>query len=296
MNSAVDPAFPLLDGVEHRFIDLPGLRMHVAEAGSGDPVLLLHGFPQHWWEWRKVIPHLAEHYRVICPDLRGSGWTEAPSKGYTREQLLADVVALLDSLQLDQVRVLAHDWGSLVAFQLCLKHPGRVQQHLSMGIPHPYVRFHARLLRGMHHAWYQLALITPIVGPRALSSGRQRFPRYLLNHFTSPGTWSGDDIEIFLTPLRDPARARAGQALYRGFITREAYRILAGKYRNTLATPTLVLIGADDPVVRPEFLGNFEQYAQALEVEVVDGASHFIVDEKPDVVTGRALEFFARQP
>ncbi|MCW2564729.1 MAG: putative hydrolase or acyltransferase of alpha/beta superfamily, partial [Mycobacterium sp.] len=92
------PELPQLDGVEHRFLDLPGLRMHVAEAGSGEPLLLLHGFPQHWWAWRKVIPALAERYRVICPDLRGAGWTDAPADGYTSDQLTADILGLLDAL------------------------------------------------------------------------------------------------------------------------------------------------------------------------------------------------------
>jgi hypothetical protein len=77
---------PELPGVTHAFVTLStGLRMHVAEAGNPDAptVLLLHGFPQHWWEWRKVIPPLAEHYRVVAPDLRGAGWTDAPADGYT---------------------------------------------------------------------------------------------------------------------------------------------------------------------------------------------------------------------
>src|SRR5690554_3979194 len=95
---------PHVAGVRHRFVDLPGLRMHVAEAGSGEPVLLLHGFPQHWWEWREVIPGLAERYHVIAPDLRGSGWTDAPHAGYWRDQLRDDVLALLDELGLERVR------------------------------------------------------------------------------------------------------------------------------------------------------------------------------------------------
>ena len=70
---------PEIDGVTHRYVDLPGVRMHVAEAGGGPPILLLHGWPQHWWIWRKVIPALAENHRVICPDLRGFGWSEAPA-------------------------------------------------------------------------------------------------------------------------------------------------------------------------------------------------------------------------
>ena len=85
--------------------------MHVAEAGEGDPVLLLHGFPQHWWAWRGVIPRLAENHRVIVPDLRGAGWTDVPRTGYDRDQLVADVVALLDALEVDRVHVVAHDWS-----------------------------------------------------------------------------------------------------------------------------------------------------------------------------------------
>ena len=89
---------PELPGVEHRFVDAGGLRTHVAEAGEGEPLLLLHGWPQHWWCWRDLIPALAPHYRVIAPDLRGHGWTDAPPGGYEKEQLASDVLALVDAL------------------------------------------------------------------------------------------------------------------------------------------------------------------------------------------------------
>ena len=291
----VDDALPPLEGVTHRFVDLPGLRMHVAEAGDGEPVLLLHGFPQHWWEWRKVIPGLAEHYRVICPDLRGAGWTDAPSDGYTRDQLLADVVALLDALGLDRVRLIGHDWGALVGFQLCLRHPHRVRQYVSISVPHPYARFDARLLRSARHAWYQFVIVTPVVGPRALGTGRQRLARYLFHHFTADhDAWSDEDVEIFLAPLRRPARARAGASLYRRFIQPEAVRIFGGSYRGTrLRTPTRLLVGAEDPVVHPASLGGYQEFADDLAVEVVDAASHWVADERPDAVLAHALEFFA---
>ena len=110
---------PELPGVTHAFITLrTGLRMHVAEAGNPDApaVLLLHGFPQHWWEWRKVIPPLAERYRVVAPDLRGAGWTDAPAEGYTVGDVLADVLALLDALGLRRVGLVAHDFSVFAGF------------------------------------------------------------------------------------------------------------------------------------------------------------------------------------
>ena len=290
------PEFPQLAEVEHRFVDLPGLRMHVAEAGSGEPVLLLHGFPQHWWEWRDVIPGLAEHYRVIVPDLRGAGWTDAPPGGYDRGQLVADVLALLDALQLDNVRVLAHDWAAIVGYQLCLSHPERVRSFVSLSVPHPYMSFNPSFLRALRNVWYQLAIITPILGPRLLSRGRQPLPRYLLRNFVSnPEAFSEADIELFLAPLRDQARARAGSTLYRRYIQPEIPRIMRGAYRNTrLTTPTLLLYGAQDPVVSAKVLGGYEEHCDDLTIGEIDGANHFVVDDRPDAVLRHALEHFAR--
>ncbi|MFD7006144.1 alpha/beta fold hydrolase [Rhodococcus jostii] len=139
-------------------------------------MVLLHGFPQHWWEWRGVLPGLAAHYRVICPDLRGAGWTDAPPTGYTSEQLLADVVALLDALELDQVCLIAHDWGALLGYELCLRAPHRVRKYVSLGVPPPFVRF----------------------DPRLLGRGRQRLTYHLLRDFTTNrNTCSENDIELF---------------------------------------------------------------------------------------------------
>jgi pimeloyl-ACP methyl ester carboxylesterase len=288
-------AVPVLEGVEHRFVDLPSLRMHVAEAGHGEPVLLLHGFPQHWWEWRQVIPGLAERYRVICPDLRGAGWTDAPRNGYTRDRLLADVVELLDALELDRVHLVTHDWASLVGYQLCLRQPERVSAHLALSIPPPYFAFDLRLLVALfRHAWFNLVNPLPVLAPFLFSHGNQRLLRHLLLGFaTNRAAFTDEDVELFLGRFRDRARARAGSALYRHFIQPEAARILSGAYRRSrLVTPTHVVVGADDPNVRPEFVRGFEQFVKDLTVEYVDGASHFIVDDRPDVVLDRALALF----
>ena len=292
----MEDEIPRMDGVEHRFVDLPGLRMHVAEAGRGDPVLLLHGFPQHWWEWRGVIPALAEHHRVIVPDLRGAGWTDAPDAGYERGQLLADVTALLDALEIDRVHVVAHDWGALIGYFMCFEHPERVRSFMSVAIPHPYIRFDVRALPAFRHLWFQYVVATPGLGPRLLASGRQRLLRRIIRGFSADSTqWSETDLEMFAAPLRDRARAKAAGSLYRGLILREAGRIAMGRYRDRrLTTPTVVLCGSEDPVMRPEFLGGHEDHADDLTIDAVPDASHFIPDEQPDAVAAHALELFAR--
>jgi pimeloyl-ACP methyl ester carboxylesterase len=125
---------PSVPGVTHRFVDANGVTLHVAEAGSGPPLLLLHGWPQHWWCWRLLIPRLAESYRVIAPDLRGFGWSGAPRGSYAKSTFAADVLALLDIEGLDRVRLVGHDWGGYTSFLLALEHPERVERMVALDI------------------------------------------------------------------------------------------------------------------------------------------------------------------
>ncbi|NUR49679.1 MAG: alpha/beta hydrolase [Hamadaea sp.] len=286
---------PQLAGVGHRYLDLPGLRMHVAEAGRGSPVVLLHGVPQHWWEWRDVIPALARDHLVIVPDLRGAGWTEAPRAGYDRETLVGDVLALLDALELDSVRLVAHDWSAIAGFLICLNHPERIRSYVSLAIPHPYFRFGLRMIGRMRASWYQAPLLTPGVGVRGLSRGRQWLARAMLSYSARPDAIAGSDLDAFLGPLRDPAYARAVCRLYPGFILPEAVRIMRRKFDGLrLTTPTLLLTGESDPVIRADLLAGHEGHADDLEIREIPGASHFLVDDQPDLVVKHLVEFFAR--
>src|SRR3954447_2302232 len=136
----VGQGLPDVDGVEHRFVDVRGLRMHVAVAGVGEPMLLLHGFPGSWWSWRHVIGPLATQYLVVVPDLRGTGRTDAPIVGYDRPSLLGDAAGLLEALGVGSAHLVGHDWGALLAFGLALDEPDRVRSVLSLATPHPYAR------------------------------------------------------------------------------------------------------------------------------------------------------------
>ena len=267
--------------------------MHVAEAGAGEPIVLLHGWPEHWWEWRRLIPSLSEGYRLICPDLRGFGWSEAPRTGYEKERLAADVLALLDALGLQRVRLVGHDWGGVVGFILCLRHPERVERYLALNTGHPFAPADAHTLRTLWRFWYQGVIAAPLLGRWLLAS--ERFWRLLpRSRSEAGGVWSREDRELFLGQLREPERAAASVALYRTFLLRELPRTSRGRYRERLRTPTLLLHGARDPVLRPELLRGYEDQADDMTVELVDGVGHFIAEERPELVLGRALDFFGR--
>ncbi len=289
------PGPPQLPGVSHAFVRLStGLRMHVAEAGRPDApaVLLLHGFPQHWWEWRKVIPPLAERYHVVAPDLRGSGWTDAPAPGYTPDTLVADVLALLDQLGLERVGLVAHDFSAFVGFRLCFDHAEQIAGFVCLG-PHPYLRFEPHMLAGLPQLWFQPVVATPRLGPWALRT--DRLSRHLLRGGTaSADSIADEDLAIFTARLHEPGRPEAGSALYRKLILPQMGRFPAYRKRR-LTVPTVSLLGGPDAGVRPGMLDVDDgDPADDLVGHVIDGAGHFLADDRPDAVVTHALQLFGR--
>jgi pimeloyl-ACP methyl ester carboxylesterase len=293
----VTRAFPAVEGVSHRFVDVDGLRMHVAEAGVGDPVVLLHGWPQHWYEWRHQIPVLAEHFRVICPDLRGFGWSDAPPGGYEKETLAADVVKLLDTLGLDRVNLIGHDWGGWCGFLICLDHPQRIERFLALNIPPPWGKLDLRTFSGLWRFWYQALIASPWLGGWVIQN-RPEFVTYLIRGLTPhKDVWSDEDVEAFVEPLREPARTHATVQLYRTFLTREFPRIAGGAYESKrLVTPTRLLFGVKDFAISTNLLRGYEPFVEDFELELVPDSGHFIAEEKPELVNERALELFGARP
>jgi pimeloyl-ACP methyl ester carboxylesterase len=282
--------FPRVEGVEHHFVTANGVRLHVAEAGAGEPIVMLHGWPQHWWEWRHAIPPLADRYRVICPDLRGLGWSEAPPSGYEKENLADDILALFDELGLERARLVGHDWGGWVGFLICLRKPERVSRYLALNIVPPFVPVNLRSFLSTWRFWYQWVIASPLGGRIVSQSGA--IGRTALN-WVGASCWSPEEREVFLERLRDPERARASVLYYRTF-QRELWGIVAGRYRRgRLRTPTRLLFGTGDRVLTPHNLDGIERYADDIEVELVPDSGHFIADERPELVIDRALTFFA---
>jgi len=283
---------PPVEGVEHRWVNVAGgPRVHVAEAGEGPPLLLLHGWPQHWWMWRGVIPALAQSHRVICADLRGHGWTDAPRSGYAKERLASDAIALLDALGIERVGLMGHDWGGYIGFLLCLRAPGRIERFLALNTGHPLSEPSAERALNLFRFWYAALLGSPLAGERLLRSG---LVAKALERDLVPRVWSMEAARIYLDQFLEPARARAASQVYRSFLVEDAPSILGGSYRGQrLRQPILVLHGADDPVLPVKTVSDLPQHADDARVEPVEDVTHFIVDEAPELVAERAAAFFA---
>ncbi|HEY7453397.1 MAG TPA: alpha/beta hydrolase [Thermoleophilaceae bacterium] len=271
---------PHVAGVDHEFVDAGGLRTHVALAGEGPPVVMLHGWPQHWYLWRDVIPAVAPHARVIAPDFRGAGWTEVTKRGYERDQLMRDVVAVLDELGVEEFVVAGHDWGGYVGFLLALEHPERVRALLAMNVVPPWPARDRKVLVDAWRLIYMPVLSTPGLGGWV---GRTLGPRGI----PAPAR------EAFAARLGGE-RARATERLYRSFVLRDFPRLLRGHYSATdLRVPTRLVFGQRDVVITTRAIEDTVAQSGQIELELVADATHFVVDEKPELVSDRLLRLLA---
>jgi len=281
---------PELSGVEHHYVTVRGAKLHYAEAGSGPPLILQHGWPQHWYSWRDLIAPLAETHRVICPDLRGLGWSEGTPSGYRKTELAADLVGLLDALELEQVGLIAHDWGAFVGFLVCLDHPHRISKFMALSIPHLWPPDEPPDPRRLLRLWYQVVIAAPLVGPLAI--GRAGFARAILQKARVAGSFSDEELDSYEDTMGRPEGLHASQQIYRTFLLHELMPLARGAYRDRrLTVPTRLLIGSRDQIGQG-VTDSFKPYADDMELEWIEGAGHFLPEEKPDAVLTRAREFF----
>jgi len=266
----------------------PGLRTHLAAIGEGEPVLLLHGFPEHWWQWHAVAPAIAAAgYRVLCPDLRGSGWTEADDPGVDRLTRLRDLLALLDALDLERVHLMTHDMGVVTAFQLTYDHPERVRAAVQLSVWPAFITFSPRLAPAFQH-------LPPFIWHRPGVSLRPTFSERYAARPMSEST-----IETHLVQFSRPEVDAAVRPLVRRMVLPEAARMARGVYRRKrLAVPTLVVFGRRDRPTTEELLSRLcrhpERHADRMEFAWVDDAAHFITDDAPGEVAELAVDWFAR--
>lgn len=228
---------------------------------------------------------------MIAPDLRGFGWSDAPPDGYDKETMGTDVLNLLDALGLERVRLVGHDWGGWIGFLICIRAPERFRRFVALNIPTPWADRDPRTFAALWRFWYMAVIASPW-GTNLLQGS---FVDRLFRRSVRPGALSEDELREFVEALREPDRARASVQLYRTFLTREFARVGAGAYnKKRLTVPTKLVFGADDFAIPKRMVtGDFNRFADDFEVELVPDTGHFIVDEQPDLVTRRVVDYFS---
>jgi pimeloyl-ACP methyl ester carboxylesterase len=275
--------------MESNFADVNGIRLHYLAAGRGDPVVLLHGFAQTSHMWRPLIAELSGRHTVIAPDLRGFGQSAAPADGYTKVAMAQDVHVLLNSLKLDRVRLVGHDIGLMVAYALAAQYPQAVDRLVLMEAFLPGVGDwnSVFLLRDLWH--FHFYGKTPL----ALVTGRERtYLEHFWNDFAADPqkSVSEEDREIYANAYAQPGHMAAGMEVFRAF-AKDA-EDFAGFARTRLTMPVLVLSG--ERAGGPFLIEQGKMVATKVEGVLVKGSGHWLMEEAPDQVIPKLVEFLGR--
>ena len=278
---------PPIPGVRRSFVEARGVRFHVTESGPADgrPVLALHGWPQHHWAYHELLADPPPGLRIIAPDLPGYGWSGAAPHKWAKEDVASDVLALLDALGLDRVLLVAHDWGGYVGYLMVLRAPERFDGYLALNMGYP---------------WITARMLLPHVGPLLeyqplvafLGVPVQRYTPFLYLVFKIGSALDRESVRVYVDRFRDPVVARTARDTYRTFLLREMPRGARHPETRRATVPIRALFGARDHVIHESMVAPENANADDFTLEKVD-ATHFIIDERPDLVRERLVALAA---
>lgn len=272
------------------------VKINYVRGGQGGTLLLLHGYPQTWYMWRKVLPELARHYTVIAPDLRGAGDSDAPSGGYDKKTLAADVHGLLTQLGLDgDVSIVGHDIGTMVAYAYAAAHPDRVRKLVLTEAPIPDQSVYQlpALTQQGPGVWNFGFFSLPNGLPERIISGRETLwvDRFIDSMEVQKGGIGDVDIREYARCLQDNAHLRASFEYFRALPRDIADN---AEYGRTKLTMPVLALGARASLAEavPTQVG---QYATTVTGGVIEDSGHWIFEEQPAELTTQLVRFL-QQP
>jgi pimeloyl-ACP methyl ester carboxylesterase len=274
----------------HHTTVVNGFRMHYVVAGSGYPLVFLHGWPQTWFEWRKVIPPLAEHFTVLAPDLRGLGDSGRPLTGYDKRTLASDVYELVRLLGFSQIGLVGHDWGGLVAYFLAYDHPEMVERLMILdmipGLARKGEKIDLRFAQRLWHVFFHGGM--PDLAERLVSGKVETYLTHFYRLFSyNPALFTAEEVAEFVRAYSQPGALRAGFQYYRAGLEEDIEAM--STCTNKLAMPVLAWggelgLGSIDTI--------WKTVADNVQGGEVKRCGHFMAEEQPEFVVQQALEFF----
>ncbi len=290
-------------GFTRRPVQTNGITLSVQEAGQGDPLILLHGYPQNGLCWSRIAPDLAQHFRVIIPDLRGYGQSDAPAdtpdhSAYSKRMMAMDIVGLMDALGIDRAAILGHDRGGRVTYRLALDHPERVSKIGIIEIVPTgdfWAAWNADLAMAAYH-WTFLAQPAPLP-ERMINADPVAYIDHTLQSWTLGRTLDAfppDALATYRAQARDPARIAAMCADYRAGATFDRALDQADRAEGRKIAAPLRFLWAEGGF--PARTGAPADLWRGWADDVTDRScksGHFAMEEVPQDVLDCFLPFFS---
>ncbi|MGE5251750.1 MAG: alpha/beta fold hydrolase [Bacteroidota bacterium] len=279
------------------YIQTNGIRLHTILAGpeEGQPVVLLHGFPEFWRGWIRQLPALAEAgYRLIVPDQRGYNLSDKPKgvKSYRAGTLVDDITGLMDALGYERAHLVGHDWGGIVAWMLAARHPERLRSLSILNAPHPAAMFKhlTRDAGQVRRSWYALMFQLPWLPEAGLRARNWRGAVRALRGSGRVHTFTTEDIAAYREAWSQAGAITAMLNWYRAAFWYPG-RMITASARVTV--PTLVLWGMKDAALAPRLAESSMDYCDHGRLEFFPSATHWLQHEQAEAVNSRLLEFFS---
>jgi pimeloyl-ACP methyl ester carboxylesterase len=273
----------------HNMASVNGTQLHYVMGGEGDPVVLLHGWPQTWYEWRHVMPALAKNYTVIAPDLPGLGDSTLPTS-YDKKTIAAYIHQLVTQLGFNSIYLVGHDIGTLVSYPYAAAYPSEVKKLVVMESPIPGFFPPGRL-----PSWWNILNQVPGV-PEFLVEGKEReyLTWFYQNEAYNSAAITQADIDEYASHYAAPGGMHAGFEYYRT-IPEDTNQNL--NYSKTKLTMPVLALGAgyhkyEGNVTLPLNIYSMEKLAQNVTGIVVPNTGHWIPEEQPEFVVDQLTKFF----
>jgi epoxide hydrolase 4 len=290
--------------IRHDFAQLDGLRLHYAECGSGDElVLLLHGFPECWYSWRHQLPVLGKKYHVVAPDLRGYNLSDKPPRveDYRIEFLIKDVLDLIKHFGKRQAVIVGHDWGAALTWALAQRHPEAVTKLVAMQVPPSQAWQENFTLRQFLSSWYMFFFQLPGIPERwARANNFARVEQMFRDSSFRPGTFSDADLEVYKEALSQPGALNSAFNYYRANVFRSLF---GGKKTQQalgdrkIRVPTLFIYGELDVAVRPSTVRDIARFVDAPFQELrIPDSGHWVQNEAVAEVNAALVAFLNDGP
>jgi pimeloyl-ACP methyl ester carboxylesterase len=285
------------DGVRHERVQADGVELHVACAGAGPPVILLHGFPENWTSWRwQIEPLVTAGFSVIAADLRGYGGSDRPRglAAYHLRHLVEDVACLVRWSGEPRAHIMGHDWGGIVAWTFAGVHPELTDKLIILNAPHLDIFLrHVRRPPQMLRSWYVLLFRVPALPEWLLSRNDFSAVRHMFRALPArKEAFSESTIAGYVGALAAPGALTAALNYYRALLAGDA---LAFGRRARVAAETLVIWGERDPALGLELLQGVTDVAPRACIHRIPDAGHWVQNEAPDEVNRATIEFLSRE-
>jgi len=274
-----------------------GVRLHYVTQGEGKLVILLHGFPEFWYSWRHQIPVLAEHFKVVAPDLRGYNESEKPAgvSSYRLDLLTADVLGLIRTFGEEKAIIVGHDWGGGVAWTFAADYPQATERLIVLNCPHPGA-FQKQIrsnLRQLRRSWYMFFFQIPWLPEALVRINRRRFVEQAFRGMAiCKEAFPDEDLQRYVEAIEKPGALTAAINYYRAMF-RDFLRHRERQFAK-ITCPTLLIWGEEDIALGKELTYNMEPYfTDRFEIKYLPRCSHWVQQEQPELVNQYMLEFLA---